>query len=46
MSKPVALMGVVAENLMIGNVDDSPLPFHVQTIMDAEFHFLKPKGSF
>ena len=25
--KPVALVTVVAENRMIGNVDDSPLPF-------------------
>ena len=25
--KPLALVTVVAENRMIGNVDDSPLPF-------------------
>ena len=38
MSKPVAIVAIVAENRMIGNVDDSPLPFNVSTLMEWIFH--------
>ena len=40
MSKPVALISIVAENRMIGHVDDTPLPFNISTLMDWLMHMM------
>ncbi len=39
-NKPIALLAIVADNRMIGNVDDSPLPFDLPTGSAWIFHVM------